>query len=106
MQTNQDQAGDTTGRAVIVGGGQAGGESALEMRKLGFKGEVLILGEEDSPPYTRPALHTAYFAGMLADDSLDLLPTQGLERSGIRFRGGIRVESLDRATRTLRARGE
>ena len=48
---------------VIVGGGQAAGETALELRKQGFEGRVVILSEESQPPYKRPPLSKAYLAG-------------------------------------------
>ena len=106
MQMSQDSASGKIERVVVVGGGQAGGEIALEMRKLGFQGDLLILGEEAPPPYKRPPLTKAYFAGTLSEESLYVMSKAALERSAISFRGGIRVESVDRATRTLRVGSE
>lgn len=86
---------------VIVGGGQAGGEIAIQLRKLGFAGSLLIVGEEPQPPYKRPPLSKAYLAGAVGEDSLHLLPRAQLEKLRIDCRAGVRVERIDRAARRL-----
>ena len=48
---------------VIVGAGQAGGETAAELRRQGFTGRVTIVGEEPYVPYKRPPLSKTYLAG-------------------------------------------
>jgi 3-phenylpropionate/trans-cinnamate dioxygenase ferredoxin reductase subunit len=86
---------------VIVGAGQAGGEIAIELRKLGFAGRVLIVGEEPFPPYKRPPLSKAYFAGTVSEESLHLMPRSGLDKAGIEWLGGARVARIDREARQL-----
>jgi 3-phenylpropionate/trans-cinnamate dioxygenase ferredoxin reductase subunit len=46
-------------RHVIVGAGQAAAWAAISMRKSGFAGEILILGDEGWLPYERPLLSKA-----------------------------------------------
>ncbi|WP_395061616.1 NAD(P)/FAD-dependent oxidoreductase [Paraburkholderia silvatlantica] len=41
---------------LIVGGGQAGGRAAEALRTAGFKGRVVIVGDEPWRPYERPPL--------------------------------------------------
>ena len=44
---------------VIVGTGQAGGWAAQTLRKEGFAGKVVLIGEEPHRPYERPPLSKA-----------------------------------------------
>lgn len=41
---------------VIVGAGQAGANAAAELRRQGFAGRVLLVGDEAHAPYERPPL--------------------------------------------------
>lgn len=79
---------------AIVGTGNAGLGAALELRRQGFDGRVLLLGAEPHLPYERPPLSKAHLA---SDDlpmpqllSADLLAAQRIE-----LRPGCTVESLD-----------
>jgi 3-phenylpropionate/trans-cinnamate dioxygenase ferredoxin reductase component len=86
---------------VIAGAGQAGGEIAAELRKQGFGGRVVLVGEEPHIPYKRPPLSKAYFAGSAKLESLYVLPQASLDKINIEFIGGTRVERIDRAARTV-----
>jgi len=86
---------------VIVGAGQAGAETAIELRKLGHPGRVLILGDEPQVPYKRPPLSKAYLAGTVAEESLYVMQRPQLEKVGIEVRTGVRVERIERAAKTL-----
>jgi 3-phenylpropionate/trans-cinnamate dioxygenase ferredoxin reductase subunit len=87
---------------AIIGGGQAGAEIAGELRKQGFDGRVVILGEEAALPYKRPPLSKAYLAGGLAEESLYVMQKAGLEKANIEFRGGARVVQIDREAKQLK----
>ena len=43
-------------RVLIVGAGLAGSRCAEVLRAEGYAGEVVLVGEEEQPPYERPAL--------------------------------------------------
>lgn len=43
-------------KIVIAGAGQAGAAVALGLRRAGFDGEIVMVGEEFHPPYERPQL--------------------------------------------------
>ncbi|MBB3064307.1 NAD(P)/FAD-dependent oxidoreductase [Limibacillus halophilus] len=71
---------------IIVGGGQAAGCAASELRQVGFDGRITIIGEEAAAPYERPPLSKEYLAGgfdleraavnppnFYTDNSIDLL---------------------------------
>jgi 3-phenylpropionate/trans-cinnamate dioxygenase ferredoxin reductase subunit len=48
---------------VIVGGGQAGLESAAALRPQGYDGPVTLIGDEPHAPYQRPPLSKGYLLG-------------------------------------------
>ena len=54
---------DTKSTLVIVGGGLAGAKAAEGARGQGFEGGILIVGEEQLPPYERPPLSKAVLRG-------------------------------------------
>jgi 3-phenylpropionate/trans-cinnamate dioxygenase ferredoxin reductase subunit len=91
----------TQSTVVIVGGGQAGGETAIQLRKLGFAGRILVVGDERQIPYKRPPLSKAYLAGAVGEDSLYLLPQAGLEKLDVEYRGMTRAIGIDRKGKRL-----
>jgi 3-phenylpropionate/trans-cinnamate dioxygenase ferredoxin reductase subunit len=79
---------------AIVGTGNAGLSAALELRRLGFDGRVVLFGHEQHLPYERPPLSKA----QLASDGLPLPLLKSadlLERERIEVRTGSTVERLD-----------
>lgn len=63
-------------RVVIIGAGQAGGQTAYSLRQAGFEGAITLVGDEPAPPYQRPPLSKAYFKGELEADRLFLKPIE------------------------------
>lgn len=61
-------------RVVIVGNGIAGLTAADTLRAGGFDGELIIVGDERHPAYSRPALSKALLADSAADDAHHLPP--------------------------------
>ena len=47
---------------VIVGAGEAGGQTAISLRQNGFTGPITVIGEEPHVPYERPALSKQFLA--------------------------------------------
>ncbi|MDI1434587.1 NAD(P)/FAD-dependent oxidoreductase [Polyangium sorediatum] len=88
-------------RIVIVGAGQAGGELAAGLRKQGYPGRIVLLGDEPHPPYQRPPLSKGFLLGKVALAELYLKPLATYERFDIELRLGARVEAIDRSTRAL-----
>lgn len=50
-------------RVVILGAGHAGGACAVALRRLGFAGEIALVGDEALPPYERPSISKQYLTG-------------------------------------------
>jgi len=52
-----------TDDVVIIGAGHAGGSAAIALREMGFSAPVIIVGEEEEPPYERPTLSKEFLSG-------------------------------------------
>jgi NADPH-dependent 2,4-dienoyl-CoA reductase/sulfur reductase-like enzyme len=59
-------------RAVIVGAGMAGVQTAVQLREQGWAGEVRLVGAEPHPPYDRPPLSKAVLLGTTEDSAFDI----------------------------------
>lgn len=55
---------------LIIGGGQAGAQATDSLRRGGFAGRIVLIGDEPWLPYQRPPLSKKYLAGELAQDRL------------------------------------
>lgn len=90
-----------SGRAIIIGAGQAGAQAAQSMRQAGFDGEIVIFGAETEFPYQRPPLSKAYLQGDLEKDRLFLRPPAFYEQQKIDLRRGVAIASIDPAAKTV-----
>lgn len=59
-----------TAPIVIVGAGLAGLRTAEELRRVGYDGELVLLGDETRPPYDRPPLSKQFVRGETDDTTL------------------------------------
>jgi len=92
---------------VVVGAGHAGSSLAVQLRKEGWAGRIVLIGDEEHVPYHRPPLSKAVLAGEKSLDTILLRPLSHYETSGIELRLGVRVESIDRESQILQlASGE
>ena len=80
---------------VIVGAGQAGIKAAETLRLKGHDGDILLIGEENWPPYQRPPLSKAYLKGELSEDRLFLKAGDYFEKAKIALMPGARVAAID-----------
>ncbi len=83
-------------RIVIAGASLAGTQAAQVIRRAGFDGELVMVGDEPHYPYDRPPLSKKY----LVDDEVDeerlrLRPTADPEALGIEWRLGRAAVALD-----------
>jgi len=92
---------------VVVGAGHAGSSLAVQLRKEGWAGRIVLIGDEVHVPYHRPPLSKAVLAGEKSLDSILLRPLAHYAASGVELRLGERVESIDREAQLLQlASGE
>ncbi|HVT35621.1 MAG TPA: FAD-dependent oxidoreductase [Nevskiaceae bacterium] len=100
MDQNESMTTEHVGM-LIVGGGQAGGEIAAELRRQKYEGRVLIVGDEKFLPYKRPPLSKAYFAGSVQEENLYVMQQANLDKAQIEYRGGVAAARIDRAGKAL-----
>ena len=86
---------------VIVGGGQAGAWVARTLRKEGFAGPIVLIGEEPHWPYERPPLSKEYLRGTSGVAAMTLLDASQAAELHVDCRLGMRVAAIDRIARTL-----
>jgi 3-phenylpropionate/trans-cinnamate dioxygenase ferredoxin reductase subunit len=80
---------------LVVGAGQAGARCAETLRAEGYEGELVLVGEESTPPYERPALSKEFLAGHRSAADLLLRPPSFWAEQGIKLVIGHRVTSID-----------
>jgi 3-phenylpropionate/trans-cinnamate dioxygenase ferredoxin reductase subunit len=86
---------------VIVGASHAGTQLALSLRQGGWKGRIVLAGDEPVKPYQRPPLSKDVLSGAKSLEQIPIRPPSVFENAGIEFMLGRRVESIDRARKTL-----
>jgi 3-phenylpropionate/trans-cinnamate dioxygenase ferredoxin reductase component len=90
---------------VIVGAGHAGGRAAEAVRQAGFKGRVVLIGEESHPPYERPPLSKEMLFSDHPPEKTYLAPLTAWTDNTIELRLDARVDGLDRAVHRVRLAG-
>jgi len=88
-------------RVVIVGAGQAGAALAAKLRALGHEDEIVMLGDEPSPPYQRPPLSKAYLLGEMEEDRLWLRGPEFWAEHKVEMRLGQSVSAIDLVAKTV-----
>jgi NADPH-dependent 2,4-dienoyl-CoA reductase/sulfur reductase-like enzyme len=85
---------------AVVGASLAGLSAARSLRKQGYDGRLVVIGDETHRPYDRPPLSKEFLAGALGEADL------ALETDGEDLRAewllGTRATALDRAERAVR----
>src|SRR5579863_10121448 len=89
-------------RVVIVGGGQAAVQAIDTLRRKGFTGKVVLIGDEPWLPYQRPPLSKKYLAGALERERLYIRPEKFFTDHQVAMRLGCRVTAIERREQRLR----
>jgi 3-phenylpropionate/trans-cinnamate dioxygenase ferredoxin reductase subunit len=91
---------------VIVGASLAGASAAAALRKEGFEGRIILIGEEHHRPYERPELTKKYLRGEVAADELYVHDPGLYAEERIELRLGQRVERIHPGDREVVVDGE
>lgn len=86
---------------LIIGASHAGAALATAVRKEGWAGRILVIGDETVLPYHRPPLSKALLMGEKTADQIEIFKAAVYEKSAIEFRLGISAESIDRQNKTV-----
>lgn len=84
----------------MVGASLAGLSAARSLRKQGYDGRLVVIGDELHRPYDRPPLSKEFLAGTLGEADLALESRD--EDLGAEWLLGVRATGLDRTGRTVR----
>ncbi len=85
---------------VIVGAGLAGLRTAEELRRAGYEGPLVLVGNEAHAPYDRPPLSKEVVRGEKHDTTLK--PPEFFDDKQIELRLGVAVVGVDSAGKQLR----
>jgi 3-phenylpropionate/trans-cinnamate dioxygenase ferredoxin reductase subunit len=98
-------SGKATAGTIIVGAGQAGVQSAVELRAAGYAAPITIVGEEAALPYHRPPLSKSYLTGEKSLDALQMRGAAFYAEQRITFLAGTAASRIDREARCLHLAG-
>jgi NADPH-dependent 2,4-dienoyl-CoA reductase/sulfur reductase-like enzyme len=88
---------------AVVGASLAGKSAAAALRRLGFSGQLVVIGDELHAPYDRPPLSKELLRGERTVEQIALRVDPVL--ADVEWRLGCRATALDAATRTLHLEG-
>ncbi len=88
-------------KIVIIGGGHAGGMTAIHLRKNSFSGPILIISDEIYLPYQRPALSKDFLSDETSEEQLYLKNLDYFKRNNINILLNTKVKKIDRHTKLI-----
>src|ERR1700689_432889 len=84
---------------LIIGGGQAGAQAIDTLRREGFGGRLVLIGDEPQLPYQRPPLSKKSLSGEMAADRLLFRHRTFYDEHRVELKLGCRAVGLDAAAR-------
>ena len=90
-----------TSTILIVGGGQAGAQAIDTLRREGFDGRVVLIGDELQLPYQRPPLSKKFLCGEMAADRLLFRHRAFYDEHRIELKLGKLAVRIDPASRQV-----
>ncbi len=86
---------------LIIGASLGGASAAEELRKQGFEGRVVLVGQEAEHPYIRPPLSKDFLAGKAGLAEVYVHPSDWYAEHSVEVRPDVTVDSIDRAAHTV-----
>lgn len=86
---------------IIVGAGQAGAKAAETLRRAGYDGDLVLVGDEPHEPYQRPPLSKKFLSGAIDASQLWLYGPGFASELAIDFIKGERAVAIDRAAKRI-----
>jgi 3-phenylpropionate/trans-cinnamate dioxygenase ferredoxin reductase component len=91
----------TNSTILIIGGGQAGAQAVDTLRREGFTGTLVLIGDEPELPYQRPPLSKQYLAGDMAAERLPFRHQAFYDQHKVELELGQEALRIDRAARRV-----
>jgi len=85
---------------VVVGSSLAGLRTIEALRREGYEGAIVALGEEPHMPYDRPPLSKQFLKGEWDQEKVSLR-RQGFDELGVTWRRGERADALDASAKEI-----
>ncbi|KAA2219680.1 NAD(P)/FAD-dependent oxidoreductase [Maribacter flavus] len=86
---------------AIVGASHAGANCAMELRKQGWEGAIVLIDADENLPYHRPPLSKAYLSLTDGGDFNPLFAAERYEEENITLALGVTVTAADATSKTL-----
>lgn len=81
---------------LIIGASHAAAQLSTSLRKEGWLGRILVIGDEQALPYHRPPLSKALLTGEKDASQIDIFKATVYENANVEFKLGVRVTHIDR----------
>jgi len=86
---------------IVIGAGQAGAQAVDTLRREGFKGRLILVGDEAQLPYQRPPLSKKFLADEMTEDRLVFRHQAFYDEHRIELHLSTAVTGIDPATKTV-----
>lgn len=86
---------------IVIGASHAGVQATDSLRRAGFQGRIVLIGEEPHAPYQRPPLSKKFLLGELALERLVIRQAQFFEQHRIELHTGHRVTGIDTPSKSI-----
>lgn len=83
---------------VLIGAGHASVSTARALRRQGFDGNIIIVGDEEHYPYQRPALSKGFLTGDETAEDLLCAPQSWFAENNVELRLGVKASRINIAT--------
>jgi 3-phenylpropionate/trans-cinnamate dioxygenase ferredoxin reductase component len=90
-----------TSTILIVGAGQAAAQAVDTLRREGFGGRLVLIGDEPHLPYQRPPLSKQFLAGDMPAERLPFRHQAFYDQHRVELRLGVTASALDPGARRL-----
>ncbi len=86
---------------IVIGASHAAAQLVFSLRQEEWQGKIIVIGDEASIPYHHPPLSKTFLSGDKAADELFIRPHALYEKHNIDFKLESRVESINRASKSV-----
>ena len=80
---------------VIIGASHASAQLSLNLRKNGWDGKIIVVGDEAYLPYQRPPLSKGFLLGDVDHKRMPIFSSANYEKNNIDFILNRRVINID-----------